>query len=1675
MKLIALLLLLLTISSTRQACLAGCLKCDPNGNCVVPDLSAGYVLSSNAAVQATVTNCFVLNPDGTCASCNAGYFLDATTSKCVAVPSASLITNCRFYSTATSCSLCNAGFYLNNNACTAVTTAVANCAAYSSATVCAACASGYILSLDSTSCVSVSSVNNCSGYSYVTCANCAGGYHLNRNTYLANGLQVGTAAQNTTLALFARNLINKVGYVGAVSCASNTGTNCATFTVDTNVCTACNTGYFLDTTGVCNAFPAEPIPNCAVYTNASTCFSCSNGYTLSNNACTAVATANLVPNCATYDGTSSSVTCTACASNYYLSGSNTCTIRVASLNLANCATFTSNADTCATCATGYIISSDAQQCYAAISNCAQHTSVPKNSTIQCSTCNSTYLLVAASGNTQSTCVTVATPTNCATFSNGSTASSATCVTCVNGYYLSGSGATATCVQQPTITNCSTYANAAGQCTTCNPANSFLVTQATSCQNVTGTLIPSCIKYGSNLSTPTCTTCATGFFLSNSNTACTAITIANCAVATSNTVCTNCAAGYYLNYNSSGCIAPYATVAANCLTNNSGSNGNVAYNAQACSICNQNYFPISSSGQYLCFSTAETAQFSGTGAVFNSANSATLTACLKTTAALGCYQCDPASTTPYLQGTPATCVASCTSGKYNKYTLNATTFQIDQLNVCVTGTAGDNCLAYAPDLSNNGALICVACQTNYQAIVPVSGPTLLKYTNVNPAGVAASGAVALSTYFTGPFMKYPIVSCVNSASGNTIATQTYSAANLIANCAQYQLNSTDMTCAKCLPNFTGAITKISSTNYFSGCTTDTTVSYTPVLGNLDNKLNNIVNVYGCPTAANVPVIVYAGANATSDPSFANFVTYVAGTNGYDTAAVAPFDKNIACRSRTTGVGATSTTWGFVVAGAYTNYNNCGIVVVSSNMGVINAGNPYANFCGACAPGYNPTPDGTISWIATACTAIANCASNGTIFNGCSACNTGYVLNFASNNVDFTTCNQIPAASATNFTNCYAASVTAGVTKCRVCNTGFLINGDGICQAIVPANCAAGGFVVSQTGTLANLNWSMYIAGNAPGCNRCSSGYLAVLSSATNAPAVCVQGTYESTLVDNIPLASPNNTVYVQHCKYYVASTPTFTCSACASGFVLSGANTCLANTNLANCLSATSATVCATCLSNTFSLTQTGACVSGNLPNCATYNYNTPSSNGTNQVCVQCATGYYLNASGVCTLGNITNCSVYSNSAIRCTTCATGFYKVDNSANANTNLGDLCIPAASSNGCAAFTIDASGNYVCTTCTNNTTQALASVPANAASNVCISFSPVTNCATYNAGIITTAAFTCATCSSGYYLTARNTCAARTVINNCATYTANADTCQACATGYFLNNSGASCTNYPNGVYKCLTYTNATTCSACKPGFYLASNACVAVTTAITNCSTYSAANACSGCATGYFLSNNACVAVTAQNCLTYSAANTCASCSNGFILQATTSSQTNNGVTTSVTTTNCVAASNKPNCATIDYNSPNNCLSCNTGYYLNNGACSAATAISQCAVYASATTCSICNTGYALSVDALTCVSNANVTAYADANCVNSQLVATPACSRCGPGSYFVNGSCSGTCSVTGCLACSPSSNSKCFICNTNYHQDTTGNCVANVTPVVPTSANIFGALSALVLALVVLLK
>lgn len=192
-----------------------------------------------------------------------------------------------------------------------------NCVSYTDLKNCEVCETYYIMDSNNhcqeqpitmiTNCATYSSIAGYLNYSYqpnYTCVECTQGY-----------------------------------YVSSGRCTAVTSVeNCSLYSTVDNECADCNTGYYLNNTKSCTAYATNAIANCSVYkTTFSGCATCASGFALN----TAYSCSTIINNCATYNSNGS---CTACNSNYYLTGG-----ACSAITKTHCATTAASSDACLTC------------------------------------------------------------------------------------------------------------------------------------------------------------------------------------------------------------------------------------------------------------------------------------------------------------------------------------------------------------------------------------------------------------------------------------------------------------------------------------------------------------------------------------------------------------------------------------------------------------------------------------------------------------------------------------------------------------------------------------------------------------------------------------------------------------------------------------------------------------------------------------------------------------------------------------------------------------------------------------------------------------------------------------------------------------------------------------------------------------------------------------------------------------------------------------------------------------------------------------------------------------------------------------------------------------------------------------------------------------------------------
>ena len=1610
------LVALLFAAAVNPKCSVGCLKCNRDKECIISDVSNFYRINNATAEKIIRANCKMINIDGTCSLCVSRYYPDVATGGCIAVPLQYVFENCEVYYASNVCGMCAPGFYLRYNKCEHVPEAIRHCLRYDESKLCDQCEQGYLLSIDKQACTAISLIFKCSQYTFISCRRCFYGYVHNPNNYFMTILRSGSSEQRSNLSSYVRTIAKKSSnQTPQLSCQPESTAHCKQFDNGTNTCLSCVFGYYLNYRNICTPYPHEVIENCSHYSNAHICAECKQGYYLENNICVPICTDELINNCVIYDGSANIVKCLKCKADYYLD-ENTCVKRIFSHGgfIANCVQLSSTSDTCEVCRSCFYLTIDGFECIPNILNCKSYLPTVANYRLLCSVCESGYFIdfISTNSGTMTNCIKGNVP-NCDIYVDNSPN---TCLVCRNGYLLRSE----MCVPHRNIDDCVIYSSTnQNMCESCDKSTSINFVIESVCHEIVQPIL-NCKKYiGGTIADPVCGECEDGYYLCDN--LCEAITIANCK-SMNGGLCTSCGRGYAISSARNSCILPLSYMSDQCLTLSTDLKTNTRLiNDVGCLICKEKAVPFNYQDLYICTHVNNINQFNRTREGVKN--------CLKYDKNAECIQCDPDSIQPYLNlsTTPPTCVSNCDNSPDNPYSKmvlktnmeKVVKGEIYQYNVCLSRfNFVANCLIYAPNINNQGDQICIWCNSQSISVIDLKN---VDYSNVDPL------ATHIKDYIPSAFAMYPSVRCTSIPNIKKMSGKSFT--SLPANCMYYQeVSRFNYTCIKCKHQYFGHINSdgfIDRCEYSIGCSLEN-------YHNLDDIWNNLVTCHDCVNENMIPFIAYRSQNI-SDPIFIGYDNWdseiVNGTFSNSKGQL----QNIQCFNNSyMTFGLNQENYGVV--------SNCGIgaILVNSN-GEGNKNDKFGTFCAACKPGFSATSHDLYPFVKIACTAIPNCSIASSYFNACSSCRTGYILLY-NEGVDFTKCLSIPSLLAFKLENCYAAFADDGnsdtANSCAICKTGYGLNEDEYCESYSPAHCPSNQFRFLDAHPSIHWNWSLWLSGNAPGCNKCYGDYVAIqLGSPVN---VCMKSAWVSTTVD---IMSSDNTNYIPKCKNYAADSFGIHCSICYENYIIGSAqddntdrNYCYSRRDLPYCNIASSPTTCISCISQRFGLRK-GKCELGNITNCIVYNYD----NDQDIIsCTQCNDGYFLNTFiNSCLPGLIYNCLIFENDhPYRCMVCREGHIGIE--------IGDensYCYPKDENLQCSDYSITTDllgGRFNCLTCKDQSRTLPSPITSSDNQTICLRFSKIPNCWSYDiADTLEASTLQCIECVQHYYLRA-NTCIVRSNLSSkCNQYSITKDECLECDDTSFLSANKTICEDDPKGIYGCLMYSDETKCIMCKRDRYLFDNKCHAVANKIENCAFYSSNNVCNDCEPGYHISGNSCLKAIANNCTSYFNTYRCASCLPGHVLKE------DEGVT------NCEPHVSE-GCAKIDINPPYPCLACYGNFYLEDGECKLPILIPYCEIYDSNTKCSKCSKGYALSVDMKSCLTSENIQHYIDPLCDDSIILSRATCSRCSPGYFFVNGSCSGSCNNhvrIGCLACDPTVPILCYICSPGYYMNQRGMCVS----------------------------
>ncbi|KAM3143706.1 hypothetical protein pb186bvf_004202 [Paramecium bursaria] len=1091
------------------------------------------------------------------------------------------------------------------------------------------------------------------------------------------------------------------------------------------------------------------------------------------------------------------------------------------------------------------------------------------------TCNPTYI-----PNTANTACT-ACGNGCSSCSMDSTNTRSVCTGCQTGYQMING----ICVSSA---NCLTLDSVTGICTQCstgyffnwnfNPTVPTSFTEQTYYQYYP-TFCSACMSRCSVCSTSdTCQTCSTGYYLtvSQGQITCSTCPITNCSSCTTAGVCTSCSNGFYLQATTSSAICT-SCPAANCLSCNS-------------SVCLQCAIGFTMTGRNQCTSCPSTLNCQ----ICNSNGT--------------CQLCNTGYT-PNILGVCYQCPTNCANCSINQAGNAATCTACNDQYYLLSGTSTTNA-SCQPCNSSSGS-------SGQSQWLRCAGP------NDTPSMTQLQPTQCQSGYYL------VVVNGVNTCQQGTLANSCYTLqTNSTSNCAQcnagFYLSASNI-CTQCptgctscaLSSGTLACSAVSSGYYLNG---STVASCQPNCTSCNSTTCNICATGYVVNSTNNNLCTQCSAGCSVCTSSSSCSTCLSGYN--------LISSSNTCQQCPSNCSACSNTYlcstcnlGYVL--------NAGSCVTLSQANCMTAG---ATGCTQCMYGFYlgtvTVQSGTTTSTASACLQCIQpfagfvCGTTNT-----AASTTRRVLQTAVISPAPTT----TTPTTTSTTTTYSTVGIAGVQSTRVtqlCSNGYFWAGQSCfqCQSISNGYCSCSALGGCTTVTC-NTGYASSGGNNCnlqcdPGCANCTTGQGAVICSSCNSGY---------SMLGNVCVKN-------QGCQTFSATTGV--CTSCQQGYYL---NINLIQTSfnsgqfyfqnlpsfcslctLQNCSNCSSSTTCATCNQGYYWVP---ALAGGSCQTCTTACISCTSSG----ICQTCANGYYLvpitagsaATSPTCaTCGS--NCSICT-SGTACTTCATGYQLYQGT----------CYQCPANCSQCAFVNTTSSQLTCNAC-----QDTYYLVASNSIQTCTSCSSTNNQWVRCAGTLDSPSQTtlqATQCVAGFFLatvSGVNSCVQYQTPNTCLTIstttTPNSQICQTCLSPYQLTSPGTCQLCSISNCSSCSvnTGTNASTipflCSTCSSGYYYvtASNTCAQCTGGCQTCS----ATACTTCLSGYMLASGSCTPC-GTGCISCSDADICTQCQAGYYQFTQTSG-------TTVISQACYSC--PQGCNTCDPEGQY-CLSCLTGYLLNNQGC------------------------------------------------------------------------------------------------------------------------------------------
>ena len=311
------------------------------------------ITSASTCMDAGYDNpCYMVTCPSTTYECRSNYdcgpgYVCSDDDECVPIASDGPInnncpSNCSQCSNATTCTECMIGFKNVNGKCEEITDCTSNCAKCASPNRCSECQTGYEnvngfceeITDCTSNCAKCDSANKCS--------ECQTGYHLtstgsceqnrtimNCAVYASDGEHCSVCEENYELAGYGYSCVYAGTSPGDKNCDVPNCSSCEAG--KSYICSTCENGYHLTSTGSCEQDPSHLILHCSVYaSDGEHCSVCDDNYKLAGYGYNCVYNGSSpggkncdVPNCSSCEAGKSYI-CSKCENGYHLTTNGSC-------------------------------------------------------------------------------------------------------------------------------------------------------------------------------------------------------------------------------------------------------------------------------------------------------------------------------------------------------------------------------------------------------------------------------------------------------------------------------------------------------------------------------------------------------------------------------------------------------------------------------------------------------------------------------------------------------------------------------------------------------------------------------------------------------------------------------------------------------------------------------------------------------------------------------------------------------------------------------------------------------------------------------------------------------------------------------------------------------------------------------------------------------------------------------------------------------------------------------------------------------------------------------------------------------------------------------------------------------------------------------------------------------